>query len=111
MLRGRSRRTGGACRGRRTPGKKNFSKSFLASTDWYAGLARLCGGGFTAAAMIGLADEINRGQHSEGASQAHLLQAPDQLPGRDFTLFLEVVAGTGYAAGRDPLQEFHGSKR
>jgi DNA-binding CsgD family transcriptional regulator len=40
------------------PRKKNFSKSFLASTDWYAGLARVCGGGFTAAAMIGLADEI-----------------------------------------------------
>jgi DNA-binding CsgD family transcriptional regulator len=38
--------------------KRSFSKSVLASADWHGGLARLCGGCFTAAMTIGFADEI-----------------------------------------------------
>jgi DNA-binding CsgD family transcriptional regulator len=38
--------------------KPGFSKGVIASSGWYAKLADLCGGSFTAAAMIGLADEL-----------------------------------------------------
>jgi DNA-binding CsgD family transcriptional regulator len=38
--------------------KPGFSKGIIASPGWYAKLAELCGGSFTASTMIGLADEL-----------------------------------------------------
>jgi DNA-binding CsgD family transcriptional regulator len=38
--------------------KRGFSKGVIASSQWYAKLADLCGGSFTSATMIGLADEL-----------------------------------------------------
>jgi DNA-binding CsgD family transcriptional regulator len=64
--------------------RRSFTKSTLASADWYDGLARVCGGSFTARTMIQFADEIAGRLHADSFLILHYPRgaSPKLLYGR-----------------------------